>query len=147
VNNANRFGCNNSNWKGGRLIQKIGHVEYVRIYRPSHPRAIDKYVMEHILVAEKINGGPLPVGAVVHHRDGNGLNNKEDNLQIFKNQSEHARFHMALRNKVVCERDHDVWYATGWIPNIGKVYQCGKTKEEAERKIYKLVKDIKKGAK
>ena len=39
---------------------------------------------EHISVAEKAFGGPLPNGSVVHHVDENKLNNKNSNLVVCK---------------------------------------------------------------
>lgn len=47
----------------------------------------------HRIVAEEILGRPLKKGEVVHHIDGNIHNNSNDNLMIFKNQSEHAKWH------------------------------------------------------
>lgn len=46
---------------------------------------------EHRLVWEKHNG-PIPEGYVIHHKDGNGLNNSIDNLEMMT-RSEHARYH------------------------------------------------------
>ena len=48
---------------------------------------------EHRIVAEQILGRPLKKGEVVHHIDRNKRNNSPDNLMIFKNQSEHAKWH------------------------------------------------------
>lgn len=48
---------------------------------------------EHRLVAESILCRPLERGEVVHHIDKNKRNNSPDNLVVFKNQAEHARYH------------------------------------------------------
>lgn len=144
---CNACGDNNSNWKGGRVVHKRGNTKYVGVYSPKHPRASGQYVFEHILVAEKINGGPLPNGAVVHHVDGNGQNNDENNIQIMKNQSEHARLHAKQncdRNEcsIAYENDKDGWYVTAHVPIIGNVSQYGKTKGEVKAKIYEMLKEL-----
>lgn len=54
-----------------------------------------KYYGKHLhrIIAEEILGRPLEKGEVVHHIDGNKKNNNPSNLMIFKNQSEHAKWH------------------------------------------------------
>jgi hypothetical protein len=80
-----------AHWRGGRSIDGNG---YVRLYNPSHPRAHKcGRVQEHIVIAEEINGGPLSEGAVVHHIDGNKLNNSKDNLMICESKSYHRTLH------------------------------------------------------
>jgi len=56
----------------------------------------------HRIVAEQILGRPLKKGEVVHHIDGCKRNNAPNNLMIFKNQKEHAKWHA----------DHDMDW--GW---------------------------------
>lgn len=46
----------------------------------------------HRKVMEKILGRPLRKGEIVHHKDGNKLNNHPDNLELMT-QSEHVRRH------------------------------------------------------
>ena len=47
----------------------------------------------HRTVAEKKMGRPLRQGEVVHHRDGNKRNNRPENIEVLRNQSEHAKVH------------------------------------------------------
>jgi hypothetical protein len=67
--NPPQHGPEHSQWKGGtRAAGSNG--KYMSIWMPQHPRANKKgYVLEHILMAEKALGKPLPENAVVHHTD------------------------------------------------------------------------------
>ncbi len=57
---------------------------------------------EHRIRAEQILGRKLMQGEVVHHIDGNKRNNAPNNLKVFKNQQQHAKFHK-LENKFFLE--------------------------------------------
>jgi hypothetical protein len=52
---------------------------------------------EHLLIAEKALGSPLPKGAQVHHVDENPLNNDPTNLVICPNQAYHSLLHQRQR--------------------------------------------------
>jgi len=45
----------------------------------------------HRWAAEKKLGRKLRSGEVVHHKDGNPLNNSQSNLKVYPNQSTHMR--------------------------------------------------------
>ncbi len=51
----------------------------------------------HRIVAEQKLGRALLPGEIVHHKDENKRNNDPDNIHVFANQAEHAKFHMDLR--------------------------------------------------
>ena len=58
-------------------------------------KAYRKYFGEHlhrVIAAEKL-GRPLIKGEVVHHIDGDILNNHPDNLEVLASQSEHINLH------------------------------------------------------
>ena len=79
------------NWKGGRI--KSG--KYIHIHMPQHHRATKRgYVLEHILICERVLGKPLPVGAEIHHVDGNGSNNQNSNLIICQDRAYHMLLHI-----------------------------------------------------
>lgn len=52
-----------------------------------------KQVFEHRLVMEKHLGRKLLPSEVIHHKDGNGLNNALENLEVME-QSEHQNEHL-----------------------------------------------------
>lgn len=51
----------------------------------------------HRIIAERILGRKLRPGEVVHHIDGNKRNNNPNNLMVFKNQAEHAKWHKNMK--------------------------------------------------
>jgi len=66
---------------------------YKQVFKPNNPMARDNgYVPEHRLVAGKKLHRPLSSNEIVHHIDGNKLNNKPSNLQVVT-KSEHWRIH------------------------------------------------------
>ena len=89
-------GRKNSNWKGGRY--KNGG--YIYIYKPTHPFAYNgRYIREHRLIIEKKIGRYLHRWEVVHHINGVKDDNKLKNLKLFKNESEHRKFHHLIIKK------------------------------------------------
>ena len=52
---------------------------------------------EHRIVAEEKLGRALLPGEVVHHMDGNKRNNDPKNIFVFASASEHASYHMKLK--------------------------------------------------
>lgn len=144
-------GSNNPKWRGGKI--KLGGNRYA-VYAPTHPYANlfgGSHILEYRLIAEKKIGRYLLLSEIVHHIDGNVMNNHPDNLDVMT-QSEHARRHgketrreWALtqsrsRRKLTNEQVLEVrklfiegfsTYKIGKIFNMGsttiKAIACGKT--------------------
>ncbi len=76
-----------NNWKGGFSISPLGYM-LRRI-------AKNKYILEHRHIMEKHLGRKLKKSELVHHINGNKLDNKIENLQIL-NWSIHAKIHKSL---------------------------------------------------
>jgi hypothetical protein len=79
------------NWKGGIIFKGSGG-KYLCVWMPTHPYC-DKqgYVRLHRLIMERSLGRFLKPKEVIHHLDGNKLNNNLDNLKLFSNSHEHFK--------------------------------------------------------
>lgn len=74
------------NWHGGKFRHKQG---YICIHVGNN-----QYKLEHVLLAEKALGKPLPEQAVVHHMNGDPADNfRPWNLVVCPDQSYHMLLH------------------------------------------------------
>jgi len=79
-------GNKNPAWKGGRKL--VGGYWYR--YCPNHPNATQSAcVLEHRLVMEGILGRILDKSEVVHHKNGDTLDNRPENLEVFVSNGAH----------------------------------------------------------
>lgn len=86
-------GGRSHNWKGGKIIDSRG---YSLIYKPTHPYGNHAgYVFEHRIIAEKALGRFLKPSEVVHHNNGNPLDNRNANFLICD-----AGYHHSLHEKI-----------------------------------------------
>jgi hypothetical protein len=76
-------------WKGGTCMIK----GYLYRYAAGHPYARKgvPYVAEHRLVMEKHLGRILVPKEVVHHKNGDCLDNRIENLELYSNNADHLR--------------------------------------------------------
>ena len=74
------------NWKGGQYI----HSEGYRVIQTGN--SIDGYEFEHTVVMTKYLGRKLESWELVHHKDGNRLNNNIENLELSDRKS-HPKIH------------------------------------------------------
>lgn len=82
-------GKKNIFWKGGKRKE---HNRWL-IYSPNHLFSNSKKcVFQSRLVAEKCLGRYLTKQEIIHHINGNTLNDKPENLYLFSSNSEHMKY-------------------------------------------------------
>ena len=91
-------------WQGGGRTHKDG---YRFSYDPNHPRSCRNYILEHILIAEKVIGKPLPPKAEIHHVNENPSDNTNSNLVICQDRAYHKLLHRRTRAFKAC--GHASW--------------------------------------
>lgn len=74
-------------------------------YRSVSQGGVEK--LEHVCVAERALGKPLPEGAIVHHVDGDRSRNIGGNLVVCPNRAYHNLIHMRERALDAC--GHASW--------------------------------------
>jgi hypothetical protein len=84
------YAVEHHNWKGGKHLSD----GYIREYAPSHPHNAKGYVLQHRLVMEHHLGRYLEPHEIVHHINGDKLDNRIENL-VITNRSTHIKGHKA----------------------------------------------------
>jgi predicted nucleic acid-binding Zn ribbon protein len=75
---------------------------YRLLYRPEHPMATKMgYVMEHRLLMAEHLGRLLTAGEVVHHQNGNKMDNRIENLLVMPKVM-HDRIPKPARKPIIC---------------------------------------------
>lgn len=95
IQNVTASAEDSPNWKGGTRKRRR---DVLMVYMPDHPHASEGYVWVHRLVMEQVIGRYLEPHELIHHIDGDPLNNHPDNLQIVT-ASEHAKIHDSQRER------------------------------------------------
>ena len=89
-------GSEHPSWKGGTFIGSDGYRLVYIGQKPGQKSKWESYRKEHFVVAEEMLGRPLECGEVVHHIDGDKLNNNSNNIQVLESESAHGAIHAQL---------------------------------------------------
>jgi hypothetical protein len=96
--NSGKFGELSPKWKGG----KKSCNGYILEYKPEHPYCkYGFYVYKHRLVMEEYLGRYLTIEERIHHINGIKDDNRIENLMLFKNESEHQKYHAQLKRQKI----------------------------------------------
>ena len=74
-----------------RKSSSLSQSRKTYVTKKGYRRFKDSGTYVHRWIEEKKLGRKLRIGEVVHHIDGNSLNNSPNNLKIYKNQSQHMK--------------------------------------------------------
>ena len=118
---------NNNSWKGGVIIKNNGY-RYKRVLNHPRVKGSSGYVAEHVLIMEQHIGRYLEPDEVVHHIDGDKLNNVISNLQLLT-RKEHAHLHGKVKK---------VAYARFRCPVCKKEFEREKRKSHLSKKDNKV---------
>jgi len=94
-------GPNSPHWRGGTYISSDGYrMIYIREYEgiPITRIKWSNYRKEHLVIMETLLQRELTNKEVVHHIDGDKLNNDVDNLLLCSSDKEHRALHNQLEN-------------------------------------------------
>lgn len=108
-----------------------------------------KSALEHVVIASRAIGKPLPRGAEVHHVDSDGHNNNPTNLVICPSKEYHKLLHTRMKAMAAsgnpnyrkchfCKGWDDVSSMRGiFLKGSIERYEHGECQREYQRKSYK----------
>jgi len=127
-----QFGAAHPQWKGGRHLHVAG---YVMVQCSGHPRSNRSgYVLEHLLVAERALGYPVPRGVEVHHFNENRSDNRGCNLVICENSDYHHLLHVRIKALRACGdfNARQCWLCRAWGTGLRPLSPANSTFEHRE---------------
>ena len=126
-------------WRGGVALQVYRLVKA----RGHHRAKSNGYVPEHILIAERAIGRPLPRSVPVHHVNEHKHDNRPENLVVCQDEKYHRLLHARARilkaggvpgRDKICGLCHMVKPLTEFYPYRkavdGRDYRCGKCRRQ-----------------
>jgi len=94
-----------NNWKDGRFVSN----GYLYVYKPDHPNSNNRrYVLESRFIMSEIINRPLLKNEIVHHKDGNNLNNNPENL-LLTTRKGHPSIHRNSPFTATCHNCNEIF--------------------------------------
>lgn len=90
---------------------------YLKAYMPEHPNADAKgNVYQHVAVASRAMGRPLPDGAMIHHVNGDTKDNRPANLVVCPDMAYHKLLHVREKALNACGNPDAIkcWICGEW---------------------------------
>ena len=141
---VHNIGPNNPLYKGGIPFKNVhGYMEvYVRREDGTNGKTL-----EHILVAERAIGKRLPENAVLHHVNGDRVDNKHSNLVICENQSYHKLLHLReKRLRLFGRTDVKQCRVCRCVKSLKQFYHDRSNALEGKAALCKLCSDLRRSA-
>lgn len=130
-------GEKNSRWKGGQWVS--GGYKYV--YCPSHPNSKKGgYMLEHRLIMERHIKRYLGEGEIVHHINGDKLDNRIENLKL-TTQARHVGLHFEGKThsdetkKKISESQKGRKFSEEHCAKISRAKKGNKLSDETKKKM------------
>ncbi len=102
-------------YRGGSYVDNNGYKRVKDIGNPQADK--DGFILEHRLVMSRYLGRAIEGSEIIHHRNGNRLDNRIENLEIM-NRSTHRTLHAIKWVKdTVIEKFKEHYRSTGKLPN------------------------------
>lgn len=89
---------------------------------------------EHVMIVEQILGKKLPTTVVIHHIDGNRLNNSKDNLVVCQDQAYHKLLHTRTKALDACGNANwrKCWVCKKYCDKTELINKVAKTNQNGE---------------
>jgi hypothetical protein len=124
------IGSNCNSWKGG-----ISEIEgYKRVWVGKY-----EYMLEHRYIMEKYLGRKLEKNELIHHINGNKLDNRIENLELI-NRSNHMKTH--IEKITNAQLEHRKFYPDKFTGNTGH-YKISKRYNICRKTVYRILGEYK----
>ena len=88
--NKNKLGEKSPSWKGGKYVDVNGYMR-------TKVGGLGRYKLDHHSIVEDFIKRPLKNKEIIHHINFDRMDNRIDNLYLFRTKAQHTKYHRFLR--------------------------------------------------